>query len=107
MDNLVQTLVEFFKDHLSKEVVIFLISLLPVLELRGGLIAAALLGVDWAVAFPICVIGNMLPVPIIILFVRRVFEFLKKKSEFFTLFIFLLDIYLKVWYNISVQLNKL
>ncbi len=82
MDNLVQTLVEFFKDHLSKEVVIFLISMLPVLELRGGLIAAALLGVDWAVAFPICVIGNMLPVPFVLLLIRKIISWLKGTKTF-------------------------
>ena len=82
MDNLVGTLVGFFQDHLSKEVVIFIISLLPILELRGGLIAAALLGVDWAVAFPICVVGNMLPIPFILLLIRKVIEWLKKTKTF-------------------------
>ena len=82
MDNLVGTLVEFFQEHLSKEVVIFIISLLPILELRGGLIAAALLGVEWAVAFPICVVGNMLPIPFILLLIRKIIEWLKKTKTF-------------------------
>ena len=82
MDQLVETLVNFFQDRLSKEVVIFIISLLPILELRGGLIAAALLGVDWVVAFPICVVGNMLPIPFILLLIRKIIEWLKKTKAF-------------------------
>ncbi len=80
MDSLVATLADFFKSWLSPELIIFIISLLPILELRGGLIAAALLGVDWAIAFPICVIGNVLPIPVILLFIRKIFDFVKKTN---------------------------
>jgi len=71
----------FFTDlfgGLSKELVIFLISLMPILELRGGLIAASLLNVEFVKAFIICYIGNILPIPFILLFIRKVFDFLKK-----------------------------
>lgn len=80
MDSLVTGLTDFFKSWLSPEVIIFIVSLLPILELRGGLIAAALLGVDWVIAFPICVIGNVLPIPIILLFIRKIFDFIKKTN---------------------------
>lgn len=40
-------LVDFFQDKIPNELVIFLVSLLPVLELRGGMIAAKLLHVDF------------------------------------------------------------
>lgn len=80
MESIIASITEFFKSWLSPEVIIFLVSLLPVLELRGGLIAAALLGVDWMVAFPICVIGNMLPIPFILLFIRKIFDFIKRTN---------------------------
>lgn len=80
MDSIIASITEFFKSWMSPEVIIFIISLLPVLELRGGLIAAALLGVDWLVAFPICVIGNMLPIPFILLFIRKIFDFIKRTN---------------------------
>ena len=80
MESLVGGLTEFFKGWLSPEIIIFIVSLLPILELRGGLIAAALLGVDWAIAFPICVVGNVLPIPIILLFIRKIFDFIKKTN---------------------------
>ncbi len=61
-----------------EEIIIFIISMLPVLELRGGLIAAKLLEVEWLKAFIICYIGNMLPIPFILLFIRKIFGILKK-----------------------------
>lgn len=61
---------------------IFLISLLPILELRGGLIAAALMNLKWLPSFVICYIGNILPVPFILLFIKKIFEWLKKFGPF-------------------------
>ena len=43
--------------------IIFIISLMPILELRGGLIAASLLEVPPLTAYIICIIGNLIPVP--------------------------------------------
>lgn len=75
------SLVDFFTNlfsGLSKELVVFLISLMPVLELRGGLIAASLLNVKWSLAFLLCVLGSILPVPLILFFINKVFGLLKK-----------------------------
>ena len=69
-------------NGLPKELIIFCISLLPILELRGGLIAASILGVPWAKAFIICVLGNMLPIPFILLFIKQIFKLLKKVKFF-------------------------
>ncbi|MBQ2774500.1 MAG: small multi-drug export protein [Clostridia bacterium] len=77
-----QSIVEFFQDKIPAELIIFLISMLPILELRGGLIAAALLNVDFIPAFIICYIGNIIPVPFILLFIRRIFQFLRDKKGF-------------------------
>lgn len=77
-----EQLTNYLKDVLSPELVIFVISMLPVLELRGGLIAAAILGVEWYIAFPICVIGNMLPIPLELLFIRKIFIWLKRFRPF-------------------------
>ena len=48
MDGLINTLVEFFHKYFTPELIIFIISLMPILELRGGLIAAALLGMAFS-----------------------------------------------------------
>lgn len=57
---------------------LLLISMLPVVELRGSIPAAAMLDVPWLEAYALCVIGNMLPVPFLILFSRKIFAFLKR-----------------------------
>lgn len=75
---MVETVVEFLREYVSAELVVFIISLLPILELRGGLVAAAIVGIEWYVALPICIIGNMLPIPFVLLFIRKIFEWLKK-----------------------------
>ena len=82
VDSLVQSFMETFNDKVPDELIVFLISLLPVLEIRGGMIAARLMEMSFAKAFIICYIGNMLPIPFIILFIRKIFEFLRK-SKFF------------------------
>lgn len=71
-------LVGLFQNSIPKEVIVFIISMFPILELRGGMIAAKLLGVDIIKAFIICYIGNIVPIPFIILFIRRIFRFLEK-----------------------------
>lgn len=80
MEHIVEAITEFFRSKVSAEVIIFIVSMLPVLELRGGLIAASLLGVEWYIAFPVCVIANMLPIPFVLLFIRRVFDFIKRTN---------------------------
>ncbi len=76
---LAETLTRFFGEiGLTPYSVIFLVSLLPFLELRGGLIAAAMLNIPWYYAFPVCFVGNILPIPFILLFIRKVFKWLRK-----------------------------
>lgn len=54
-----------------------LISMLPVVELRGGLPAGVALGLPIPLAFAAALIGNMLPVPFVILFARPVFQWVR------------------------------
>lgn len=77
MESLVQSLTELL-GGLGKEVIVFIISMLPILELRGGLIAAALLGVDFLPGYIFSIIGNVLPIPIVLLFLEKIFDFLRK-----------------------------
>lgn len=71
-------LVELFQNTIPKELIIFIISMFPILELRGGMIAAKLLDVELLKAFVICYLGNILPIPFILLFIRKIFKFLKR-----------------------------
>lgn len=84
-ESLVHTILGLF-DGLNgiphgKELIVFIISLMPILELRGGLIAAALLGLDIVPAFIICLIGNLLPLPFILWFITPIFNRLKKTKH--------------------------
>lgn len=57
---------------LGKYFIIFLISMVPIVELRGALPYAAIFGLEMVPSYIICVIGNMLPVPFIFFFARKV-----------------------------------
>ena len=58
------------------------IAALPVLELRGAIPYGVANGLPYFGVLAVSVIGNMLPVPFIILFVRKIFDWMKKKSKF-------------------------
>ena len=79
------SLINWFTSTLSfmpKEVVAFIISMVPILELRGGLIAASLLGIGVVQAIIICIIGNIIPIPFILFFITPIFNYMKKTSLF-------------------------
>ena len=57
---------------LKQYILAFLISMVPLIELRGGVPAAMAMGISGPAAIAVCAIGNMLPVPIIYLFARKI-----------------------------------
>ena len=79
-DTLVQGLASLLGGKVSGEVIIFIISMIPILELRGGLLAAspALLNVPILRAIPICVIGNLLPIPFILLLIEKILNVMER-----------------------------
>ena len=64
----------------GKEILVFIISLLPILELRGGLLAAALMGLDPIPSYIISIIGNVIPVPFILLLITKILEWMRKSK---------------------------
>lgn len=81
VENIVNAIVDFFKNVLSAELIAFVVSIFPVLELRGGMIAARLLEIDFIKAFIICYIGNMIPIPFILLFIKKIFAVMRKNKH--------------------------
>ena len=77
-ETIAEYIVNLLGGKISPELIAFIVSMLPILELRGGLIAAKLMEIDFFKAFAICYIGNMLPVPFILLFIRKIFNLLKR-----------------------------
>ena len=78
-----EALISWFMTKLGgkvgKEAIIFIISMVPILELRGGLLAAgpALLNVPMWTAIPVCIIGNLIPIPFILLLITPIFNWMK------------------------------
>ena len=68
----------FFKTFFGKIVYTFLISMVPVVELRGAVPIAYSQGLNIWVAVTVAVIGNLVPVPFIIIFIRKIFAFLRR-----------------------------
>ena len=67
---------------LPDELVCFVVSMIPVIELRGGLIIAALKGIPLWRAIAVCVAGNLVPIPFILLLITPIFAWLKKTKLF-------------------------
>ena len=63
---------------LGKYITVFIISLMPILELRGGLIAASLLKIPPIPAYIVSIVGNLIPIPLILWFLDSIFGFMKK-----------------------------
>lgn len=82
MEALVQWFSHNLAQFISPEGAVFVISMIPILELRGGLLAASLLKIPETTAIPICIIGNIIPIPFILLFIRQIFKVLKKTKLF-------------------------
>lgn len=65
----------------GKEIIVFIISLMPILELRGGLIAAALLKLNPIESYIISIIGNIIPVPFILWFINSILDWMRKRKH--------------------------
>lgn len=77
-ESLVQGIINALSGSVSKEVIVFLISMIPILELRGALLVAGpILGVPVSTAIPLCIIGNIIPVPFILLLITPIFRWMK------------------------------
>jgi len=70
-----------------KYLLVGLVSMVPIVELRGAIPIAEALGLNIFIYYPVAIIGNMIPVPFIYLFARKVLEWGKDKKligKFFT-----------------------
>ncbi len=64
--------------EVSKYIFVFIVSLLPILELRGGLIASALLDLSPIKSYIVCVLANIIVVPIALFLMEQVLDLLSK-----------------------------
>ena len=78
-DVLINWFVTNLGGKVGKELILFIISMVPILELRGGLLAAgpAFLNIPMWRAIPGGIIGNLLPIPFILLLITKIFDWMK------------------------------
>ena len=67
---------------LPEELIAFFVSMLPIIELRGGIPIAALMGIDFLPALLLCIAGNLLPIPFILLLIIPIFKWMKTTKLF-------------------------
>ena len=81
-----ESLVQWFTTNLggifSEELIVFIISMVPILELRGGMIAARLFHIPYLEALGLCIGGNLVPIPFILLCITPIFNWLKTTKPF-------------------------
>lgn len=70
----------FLSSTIGKYLMTLLISMVPVIELRGAIPYAVGWGLEPLEAIPIAIIGNLIPVPFIIVFIKKIFMFMRKIS---------------------------
>lgn len=75
----------------KKYLIVFLVSMVPLIELRGGVPIAVGMGLDYYKALAVCVVGNMLPIPVIYLFARKVLHWGADKKYIGKFFTFCLE----------------
>ena len=74
----------FFLNTVGKELCVLFCSMIPIIELRGAIPMGAVFGMPWYVTYLLSVIGNMLPVPFILLFIKAVITWMtNSKIKFF------------------------
>lgn len=82
MSSVVQSIVAALSGKLSKNIIVFIVSMIPLLELRGSILAAGFMNTSFIPTYIAAVLGNMLPIPFILLFIEKIFAWLKKSKHF-------------------------
>ena len=76
-------LINWFQNlDIPREIIAFLVSMLPIVELRGGIPVAAVMGIDFLPARGLCVAGNLLPIPFILWLIIPIFKWMKGTRAF-------------------------
>ena len=77
MGAIVSAIENFLTNTLGAHFGVILCSMIPIIELRGGIPLGMALGLPWWQSFLFAVVGNMLPVPFILLFIRKILAWMQ------------------------------
>ena len=89
MSAIIEAIKTFFLETVGKELCVFFCSMIPIIELRGAIPMGAVFnstlgGMPWYLTYLLSVLGNMVPVPFILLLIKKVIEWMSKsKVKFF------------------------
>ncbi len=87
LDSIVNAIKGFFLETVGEELCVFFCSMIPIIELRGAIPMGFAFGLPWWQTYLLSILGNMLPVPFILLFIRKMIEWMtKSKIKFFNKF---------------------
>ncbi len=81
MEGIVESITMFLEGKIAEELIVFIISMIPILELRGSILAAGFMDVEFLPTFIAAVIGNMIPIPFILVFITKIFDWMKKREK--------------------------
>lgn len=71
---------EFFLETVGREWCVFFCSMIPIIELRGAIPMGLAMGLPWWQSFIISVLGNMVPVPFILLFINKIIKLMSESK---------------------------
>lgn len=80
VENIVTWFITNLGGFFSKEMTVFVISLFPILELRGGILAGYFLGLPIWTTTILAVVGNLLPIPFLLMFIEAIFNWCLKHN---------------------------
>ena len=89
MTEIIDAIKTFFLETVGKELCVFFCSMIPIIELRGAIPMGAAFnetigGMPWYLTYALSVLGNMVPVPFILLLIKKVIEWMSKsRVKFF------------------------
>lgn len=87
MSTIIEAIKSFFLETVGKELCVFFCSMIPIIELRGAVPMGAVFDMPWYLTYVLSVLGNMVPVPFILLLIKKVIEWMSKsKVKFFNKF---------------------
>ncbi len=75
-----EAITSFFFETVGRELCVLLCAMLPIIELRGAIPLGAGLGLPWWQNYILAVVGNMIPVPFILLFIGKILDWMRKSS---------------------------
>ena len=87
MHAIIEAIELFFTETLGEQLGVLFCAMIPIIELRGAIPLGAALGLPWWQSYLFAVLGNMLPVPFILLFIKKIIVFMtKSRVKFFNKF---------------------